>query len=143
MIARKGAGMLAQHMKNAAVIRRSLEHRHEKFVTVLMRGEMEELVSGTRGAEAARIRAFSRRKPKAFPRLPINVRSGRLKRSIRVFRYKRSAGDVYRLQFTAPHSKFVLAPRGTKKMVPRGFWREMRKRAAAVQAWSGLDVKWK
>jgi|ERR1051326_1210190 hypothetical protein len=54
--------------------------------------------------------------------LPINVQTGRLRSSLRLF--KRASGNeiTYVLQFTAPYSKFILAPDGTRYMVPRPLW---------------------
>jgi hypothetical protein len=55
------------------------------------------------------------------PKLPINRQTGRLQQSLRIT--KVSGGiQSYRLEFMAPHAKYVLAQRGTRKMVARGFW---------------------
>lgn len=61
------------------------------------------------------------------PKLPINAQTGRLQRSLRVFRRSLSTGQVLDIQFTARHATFVLSPTGTKRMVPRGFWPEMKR----------------
>lgn len=92
------------------------------------RNDAIRLTSGT--ISSARLRAmghpFARRhKNPLIPPLPINRQTGRLQASLRVFRRGETQAV---LQFTAPHAKFVLAPLGTAKMLPRGFWIEMRRR---------------
>jgi hypothetical protein len=132
----RDADSLARHqLKVAGQVRRSYEHRHRAMVRLVEQKAIE-LVSGTRGGEVERLHPFSVKHLTAFPRLPINIRSGQLRRSLRVFKYARISGQVYRLQFTAPHSKFVLARRGTKTMVPRGFWDEIEKYSRDVLSWS-------
>jgi hypothetical protein len=134
----------ASHLlKEGAEIKRSLEHRFDKFVKV-MEQEAIELTSGTQGAAVAKLHPFSRKRPRPFPKLPINKRTGKLQRSIRVFRFRRRDGVVVRLQFTAAHSRFVLSPHGTKHMRPRDFWREMSRRARMTQSWGtggGMKTK--
>lgn len=72
---------------------------------------------------------YARRHGKAkLPLLPININTGRLLRSMRVMRRKTVTGTVWQLQFMAPHGKFVLAPDGTKYMLPRGYWIKMQQR---------------
>jgi len=53
--------------------------------------------------------------------LPINRQTGDLRRSLRV---SGPAGSqqVYRVGFTEKYAGFVLSPRGTKRMVARGFY---------------------
>lgn len=63
----------------------------------------------------------------SLPRLPINLQTGELQRSLRLFRRFDSRGLTYSLQFTSPHA-VVLSPGGTSRMVARGFWAEMHKR---------------
>ena len=64
----------------------------------------------------------------SFPLVPINIQTGKLHRSWRIF--TRRGGDtvVYRLQNLAKHGKFVLRPGGTKHMTDRGFWAELQRR---------------
>lgn len=57
-----------------------------------------------------------------LPRLPINRQTGALQKSLRII----PTPSGWRLQFTAPHSPFILAPGGTRKMVARGFWSALR-----------------
>ncbi len=76
-------------------------------------------------AEIDRTHPFSRRRPRGVPRLPIQTRTGRLLRGWRIFGYRRAGGAEHRLQNVAPHSKYVLAPGGTRIMVARGFWARM------------------
>jgi hypothetical protein len=66
-----------------------------------------------------------------IPPLPINRQTGRLQASLRVFR---RGEDRAQLQFTAPHARFVLAPQGTARMLPRGLWMELRRRHNARAA---------
>lgn len=114
---------------------------HEKFVAV-MRQEHFALVSGN--VSEATLRAldhpFARRHlaglaagVKATRRknlmgaanvrvLPINVQTGRLRRSL----FKRKANAQNALQtfevgFAAPHAKYVLAKKGTRRMIARQF----------------------
>lgn len=66
-----------------------------------------------------------------LPLLPININTGRLLRSMRVFRRKTMAGTIWQLQYMMPYSKFVLAPEGTLYMFPRGYWVALRDRYQA------------
>lgn len=54
--------------------------------------------------------------------LPINMHTGELLRSLRVFRRAVQGVTVWQIQFTSPHA-VVLTPGGTKTMIDRGFWR--------------------
>lgn len=86
------------------------------------------LTSGTLSARQLRAMGhpYARRhRNPLIPPLPINRQTGRLQASLRVFRRGETQAV---LQFTAPHAKFVLAPMGTTRMLPRGFWIEMRRR---------------
>ena len=62
-----------------------------------------------------------------FPLLPINVQSGRLRRSFRKLRRPgRDKGEVvWIITNTAPHARFILSPTGTRHMIPRPFWAEL------------------
>lgn len=80
--------------------------------------------SASRGSGKVRIAARG-----AAPLLPINRQTGKLASSWRLFRrFKGDGGQQVDLQNISPESKFVLNPGGTKRMVARGFWVEMRKR---------------
>lgn len=74
-------------------------------------------------------------------RLPINRQSNRLRRAIQLH-YRGGRLHLYELYSDAPHAKYVLHPRGTDLMVPRGLLGpdgELRKRhKARVQTY--IDV---
>lgn len=118
--------LAASQARRFAQVRRSMTVMHADMVQDMAK-EAETLTSGH---PFSRRRARSRggiRKALAsagIAKLPINRQTGRLQRSLRVMR----DGEGWRIQFVAPHAKFVLAPGGTRKMVARGFWPEMRKR---------------
>lgn len=68
----------------------------------------------------------------AIPRLPINKQSGRLRSGVRLnpvsthpLSYEIGVGQV-------PYAKYILSPKGTKKMVPRGVKAAQLKRAKAA-----------
>lgn len=63
----------------------------------------------------------------SVPILPINRQTGKLLRGWRLMPRRSSAMQMFILQNVAPHSKFVLNPGGTKRMIDRGFWKEMHK----------------
>lgn len=114
---------------------------HKRMAEGLM-GDFQSMTSGRVSTRTLRKlgHPFSRTRAKRFkggvkarvtslgiPKLPINRQTGRLQRSLRMT--KVSGGiQSYRLEFMAPHAKYVLAQRGTRKMVARGFWTEARKR---------------
>ncbi len=124
-----------------AVLNRSIRAQHRQMVESMAQ-DAQELTSGT--VSTATLRAlghpFSRRLARSrggaskaisasgISRLPINQQTGRLKRSARIIPETTAHGQSFRFQFTAPHAKFVLAPGGTRRMVARGFWPEMRRR---------------
>lgn len=58
--------------------------------------------------------------------LPINKQTGGLRRSLKVSGPSGSERK-YSVGFTAPYAALVLAPAGTKKMIDRGFYQEVRK----------------
>ena len=130
---------LANHQKKRAQnVKRSLTIE----AASLVRGQKEEalkLTSGTvsskrlaqMGHPFGRVATGNRRKGRmrgSLPRLPINRQSGALQQSLRVFHRAEGGDMVWRLQFMAPHAKFVLAVGGTRKMVARGFYAALRKR---------------
>jgi len=61
------------------------------------------------------------------PLLPINVQTGRLLRGWRLMPRPSGATQTLILQNVSPESKFVLRPGGTRRMVDRGFWKELKK----------------
>jgi len=130
---------LASHQRRRAQnVRRSLTIE----AASLVRGQKEEalkLTSGTvstkrlsqMGHPFGRMTTGNKRKGRmrgTLARLPINRQTGRLQQSLRVFHRYEGGNVVWRLQFMAPHGKFVLARGGTRKMVARGFWTALRKR---------------
>jgi hypothetical protein len=110
-----------------------IEHRR---MAELLYGDMQKRTSGRVSTATLRRlgHPFSRAKARGFkggvsgrvkamgvPKLPINRQTGRLQQSLRMT--KVSGGiQSYRLEFMAPHARYVLAQRGTRKMVARGFW---------------------
>lgn len=65
----------------------------------------------------------------AFPLLPINRQSGRLRQSLRMKGEPSGIphGQTLSLGFTAPYAKHILAKPGTKRMVARGYVQAMAK----------------
>ena len=138
----KASKLPRYHAARLEVLRRSMRARHRTLVEE-MAEEATKLTGGS--ITSAQLRAmghpFARRRKKslrALRKLPINVQSGRLQRSMRIISEK-TAGKVqsYRLQFTS-RSSIVLRKKGTKFMVARGFWTAMnhaykRKRAALLR----------
>ena len=120
---------LARHQRERAKrVQRSMELGSQEVAESAKR-HASLLVSGFISTkDLARLdHPFARRHGSArLPVLPINMQSGRLRNSLRVF--KRKTGDVtmWRLQFMAPYAKFVLSPTGTKRMLPRNFWNALR-----------------
>lgn len=103
-------------------------------------GDMQWLTSGRVSTATLRRlgHPFSRRRARGFkggvkgrvasigvPKLPINRQTGQLQRSLRMTSVPGGI-QSYRLEFLAPHAKYVLAQRGTRKMVARGFWTAVR-----------------
>lgn len=84
------------------------------------------------GGRRERFRASKVRSVIPTPLLPINRQSGRLQRSLRIIPEGGIGLQSFRIQFTAPHAPYVLAPGGTKRMVARGFRTEMRRRFAIL-----------
>lgn len=123
---------LAAHQKRRGEkIQKSLQIAHEQFVGEV-KAEANRLVSG--GIKTANLREFghpyARRHGKRntrvvlTPLLPVNVQTGQLRRSLRVFRRTVGKSTVWQLQFTSPHV-IVTRPGGTATMKDRGFWKEM------------------
>jgi hypothetical protein len=109
-----------------------------------MKEEAIKLTSGT--VSTAQLRAmghpFARRHPGSLARLPINRQSGGLQRSIRIMPRTVAGEEGFQLQFTSPHSKYVLRRMGTRKMVARGFWSEMKRRFRRLASKVKLVEKW-
>lgn len=53
--------------------------------------------------------------------LPINVQTGQLRASLRIFRRQSGTETYFQLQFTSPHAR-VLRPGGMMHMTDRRFW---------------------
>jgi len=60
-----------------------------------------------------------------LPLLAINLVTGQLQRSLRLFKRITAGRIVWRLQFTSPHA-IVLRPQGTRYMFARKFWESLR-----------------
>ena len=89
------------------------------------------LTSGTESSDELRRRGhpYSRRRPMATRRLPVNRQSGALQSGF-VMSGTNSGGRSERtLTNRARHATFALAPYGTKSTVARGFWTELQQRA--------------
>lgn len=133
----QSAQALASHQRQRArKVRRSLQIAAQS-VAEEMKKEAARLVSGTvsekelraLGHPFARRRTTTRRRGGQrgnLPRLSVNVQSGELRKSLRVFRRLSEQGVTFQLQFTSPHA-VVLSPGGTSRMVARGFWTALRK----------------
>ena len=82
-----------------------------------------------RGASAAEMRGGAkaqRGSPRGrarIPLLPINRQTGALRDTLHI---RKIRPGEFSVGTRAPHAPFVLAPRGTDKMVPRGFMRGSR-----------------
>ncbi len=122
----------AHQQARFARVKRSLTIAHGKTLADTVGQAADKLLSGTMSKrQLAKRRPYSRARPDyGVPRLPIHQHTGRLKRSKRLM----PTNDGYRLQYTAPYSKFVLRPGGTKKMRARGFWTELRKQYPRIHA---------
>lgn len=126
--------------KRFARVERSLKIEHAEMAKQ-MQGFAVALTSGTISSQelARRGHPFGRGKGRkttgkgalrmrmGTPLLPINRQSGRLVKGWRLMPRRTSGMQSFTLQNVAPHSKFVLSPTGTRRMVPRGFWVAMRK----------------
>lgn len=142
--------LAAAQKTRAGVVVRSVRALHRKLVYE-MADEMIALASGTISSRelARRGHPFGRRRGRISltlntsgrsakyrgragvvptPLLPINRQTGALVKSLRVIPESGIGLQSYRAQFTAPHAKFVLAKGGTRRMVARGYWPELRKR---------------
>lgn len=75
------------------------------------------------------------------PLLPINKQRGTLQRSLRVIPEHYGDRTSFRVQFTAPHAKYVLKRGGTALMVDRGYWPELRIRAQKLKAKSIYQMR--
>lgn len=101
-----------------------------------------ELTSGLLGKSITKGQYARGRMPKAstptgrlrgrLPLLPINIQTGRLRKSMRSRKFKRLGFEV--LSNSVPYAKFILADSGTRKMVARGMKKEARRRLKARQA---------
>jgi len=134
------AALAASQRRRFALTFQSWKIEHRNMAEMLM-GDAQTLTSGRVSTRTLRKlgHPFSRNKGRAFkggvnarvaaigiPKLPINRQTERLQQSLRMTKV---AGGIqsYRIEFLAPHAKYVLAQGGTKKMVAREFWTAMRK----------------
>ncbi len=76
------------------------------------------------------------------PLLPINVQSGRLRRSFRVV----GTGTSVSVNNSAPYARYILNPQGTKYMVGRGFGGQIANGAPTagetVRRWRARNLGW-
>jgi hypothetical protein len=120
----------------------SLRDIHDKIANEVVDDHMD-LTSGTvttktlrqaghpfgRGPSGAQ-RGGNKKGRRSFKRLPINRQTGQLRAS--KFKTGPSGPDrTYRIGFEIPYARFVLSPTGTRKMVARGFYEEIRSRHRA------------
>lgn len=129
---RSAQALAAHHKARGQRIQRSLQLTQEAFVADV-KAQAERLVSGN--IKTANLREFGHPYAKrhlgrrntqvvAVPMLPINVQTGQLRRSLRVFRRTVGKTTRYQLQFTSPHAS-VLTPGGTEFMRDRSFWKAL------------------
>ena len=114
-------------------VARSVRIEHERLVEDMKKDAIV-LASGPYTARDLRDmdHPYARRHGSPLlPLLPININTGRLLRSMRVFRRRTTAGTIWQLQYMIPYSKFVLAPDGTTYMFARGYWVALRDRYQA------------
>lgn len=116
-------------------VKRSVLVAHEKAVQEI-KAEAVRLTSGT-AKPSGQFARNRRNRRGVLPLLPINLQTGRLQRSLRVFK----RGEAWQLQFTARHSAFVLRPGGTRLMVDRKFWQALRKFSLPLQRRRLLEAK--
>lgn len=118
-------------------------HEAHKALVEAAHDDAQELTSGTVTAKQLRReghpfgRSFSgtqrggnARGRRRRPRLPINRQTGHLQRS-RYLSGPTGGNKRYRLGHNAPHARFVLRPGGTRFMVDRGYFAEIRSRHRA------------
>lgn len=143
---RSGKALLQHQERRHRLVFRLMREEHEAMVDDV-REDAFDLTSGNvstkqlrrKGHPFARSRSLVRTTGKGgrrspVPKLPINRQTGRLRRSLTVHkRYDGPRGQVIVLYFAAPHARFVLALGGTRRMVARGFWRELMKRSRMAQ----------
>jgi hypothetical protein len=92
---------------------------------------------GARMSEKMRLGAGA-----SFPLLPINKQTGRLAKSARIRAVTPPpGGQSWQLGYTAPYAPFILGPRGTRKMVGRGFQRAKKKIDTRLNKQLGHDIR--
>lgn len=113
--------------KNA---QRSAKLAHDKAARELVENKAKALLSGTvPESTIKKLHPWARRHGAAMlPKLPVNQHTGRLKNSVRLVPY----ANGWRLIITAAYAPFVLAIGGTKRMMARGFWTELKKSANRI-----------
>ena len=74
----------------------------------------------------------------AFPKLPINEQTGKLKRNTRLHR-TRFGGKV---SSNADYAKFILAEDGTRRMVARGYNQHMRRATKTINGGIICTFEW-
>ena len=109
----------------------------EMFRTIVAEGRNDavQLTSGTVSSSTLRKmghpfgRSSSGKLRGGIPTLPINVQSGKLRKSVNMkLLWRNVRGESYGLYFSVGYAKYILSKGGTKFMVARGFQGEMEKR---------------
>lgn len=108
-------GAFLRRMMSGAITRRQLRRLGHPFGRGSNPAQSGEGYRSVRGADRAKARRIIGRAN--VPPLPINVQSGRLRRSV----YVRRAGPMdWRTGASAPYARYILSPVGTRRMVGRG-----------------------
>lgn len=140
----KGIDLAAHQMKRLVAMQATIK-QSVRLMRRLGEQDAGELTSGgvkaktlaklghpfARGASTAKSTPAGRKRG-SVPMLPINVQSGKLKRSFRSRDFKRNGFEVLSAQ--VPYAKFILSESGTRKMVARGMKKEANRRLKARQA---------
>lgn len=132
---------LANHQLKRLVAMKATVAQSVRLMRKLGEQDARELSSGaltpkqTRSAFArgrsAAVSTSTGRKRGLAPLLPINIQSGRLKRSMTSRSRGQNAFET--LSRTVPYAKYILAEAGTRKMVARGLKKEATRRLKARQ----------
>jgi hypothetical protein len=135
----KGIDLAAHQMKRLArmqaTIKQSVQDMQKQGVqdaVELTGGMIKSRQLAAMGHPFARGRGNAGRMRGKLRPLPINVQSGKLRRSMRSRGYKKLGFEV--LSSQVPYARFILAEGGTRKMVARGLKKEAQRRLKARQA---------
>jgi hypothetical protein len=131
----------ADNMRRSALIAQeqsvaSIEIRARELVS----GNVSSKVLADLGHPFGRLNRPGRRPRVRVALLPINIQSGELLKSLRVFRRSVAGGIAFQLQFTSSHA-IVTRPGGSARMIDRGFWPMLRLFAEPVLYRTHLAAK--